>query len=186
MDVILETLRRVDLLQSLSPLQLTEILRNADRVVFNPGDTLLQRGEVCDHATLIIEGDATCLAGHVEPITDGPLPPGTILAELAMVVEIEAAATIVAETRVRAIRVLRSAVLTQMAADPSVAERMIDRISVRLRRAAEHLQAIEGEVLSGGNSRPTDEVAGLSGGGARPAATQRFSEGHSFVGHPVH
>lgn len=186
MDAIIETLRRVDLLHGLSPLQLTEILRNSDRVVFNPGDVLLERGEICDHATLIVDGDAVCSSGHVEPLTDGPLPPGTILAELAMVVEIESAATVVAETRVRAIRLVRSAILTQMAADPTIAEHMIERISLRLRHAAEYLQAIEREIDGGGESAAASAQAHRLAPMAGQAHAFQPSFGHRSVDQSVH
>jgi len=143
MDAIVNALRATEIFQELSPLQITEIARNADRVVFNPGDVIVARDEACDYATLVFDGEAICLRGcDNEPLED-PVGPGAILVEMAMVVDVEAAVTVVARSRVRAVRIHRSALLEQMTEDPEVAELLMDVITGRLRSVSDVLKQID-------------------------------------------
>jgi CRP-like cAMP-binding protein len=158
MDVITTTLKELELFSGLSPLQLTEIARNADRVVFQPGETILTFGEECDAATVIIAGDAVCLRDEADQPTEDVVLPGAILAEMAMVVDIEASATVIAKSRVRAVRIARSAMLAAFEDDPEIAELFLDRITARIRHVADTLKLIEANFDAG----PVETEAGTA------------------------
>lgn len=146
MDVIVEAFRRLDLFAGLAPIHLTEIVRKSDRVTYNEGDTILAAGAECDAAIVIVSGEAI----SIRESTDGPgeevVAPGSILAELAMVVDIEASATIVANSRVRAVRITRASMLELFQVEPAIAESFLDQITSRLRNVADHLRLIDAQI----------------------------------------
>lgn len=142
-DPILEALAATEIFTGLSPLQLSEIARRADRIVFNPGDVIMARDEDCDAATIVIDGDAVCLRGEADEPVEVPVEPGSILAELAMVIETSASTTVVARSRVRGVRISRDDMLAQIADDPGMSEHLIDNVNCRLRAVADQLRAIE-------------------------------------------
>ena len=149
MDAIVSALRGTEIFQGLSPLQITEIARNADRVVFNPGDVIVARDEVCEAATLVFDGEAICLRGSNDEPVEIPVGPGSMLVEMAMVVDVESAVTVVARSRVRAIRIQRTALLEQMAEDPEIAESLMSVITGRMRSVADTLRRIEADFGEG-------------------------------------
>ena len=87
MDAVLIALRQAEIFKGLNPLQITEIARQADRIVFNPGDIIMVRDEACDAATVIFDGDAVCLRDDRDAPVEEPVRAGSILAEMAMVVD---------------------------------------------------------------------------------------------------
>lgn len=135
-----------EIFQGLSPLQLTEIVRHAERVVYRPGQYIIAAGTPGDAAVVIVAGDAVrLLDGNVG---DGAfhaqsIGPGSILGELAMLVEHEHGATVVAHTTVRALRITRDALQAQMLDDPDLAGHFVDRISERLNRVADELRRLD-------------------------------------------
>src|SRR5690606_31430937 len=57
-SVLARQLMSQEIFRGLSPLQLTEIVRQADRIVYSPGDTIVEAGTASDAAVLIVTGDA--------------------------------------------------------------------------------------------------------------------------------
>ncbi len=135
-----------EIFRGLSPLQLTEIVRQAERVVYRPGQYIVEAGTPGDAAVVIIAGDAVRLADGASdtgaPLAD-PIGAGTILGELAMLVEHEYGATVVAHTTVRALRITREGLKEQMMEDPDLASHFVDRITERLTRVANELRRID-------------------------------------------
>jgi hypothetical protein len=60
---LVQPLLGVELFNGLKPLQITEILRRADRIVYKPGDVIIKTDDAGDAAVLIIAGDAVRIAG---------------------------------------------------------------------------------------------------------------------------
>ncbi|MEO0791481.1 MAG: cyclic nucleotide-binding domain-containing protein [Pseudomonadota bacterium] len=143
MDTVLRVLRHVDLFNGLSDAQLAGIAQHAERVVYQSGDVLIARDDACDAAILTVDGDAAVIRGTRNEPVEEPVLPGSILAEMAMMVDIEASATIIARSRVRALRIPQTGMLELLEADPGLAENLIEAITGRLRGVAENLKAIE-------------------------------------------
>jgi CRP-like cAMP-binding protein len=136
-------LLRVALFQGLTPLQITEIARLADRIVYKPGEVILHENEQGDAAILIVSGEAIRVRG---PGINEPaqlVAEGSLVGEMAMLVEIEHSSTIIARTAVRALRITRASLHAQMAEDPALAEHLLERIAARLKLIAVELNAVD-------------------------------------------
>lgn len=142
-DQLVRPLLGIELFQGLKPLQITEIARRADRIVFRPGDVIVAEDTTGDAAILIIAGDAARVSGpgiggDVEPVS-----PGSLVGEMAMLVDTLHSSTVVARSAVRALRISRAELHEQMEADPALAEHFVARISGRLTRLAADLRAVD-------------------------------------------
>jgi CRP-like cAMP-binding protein len=144
-SVLARQLMSQEIFRGLSPLQLTEIVRQAERIVYSPGDTIVEAGTAGDAAVLIVSGDAVRFLDG-EPATGlnaQGVGAGSLLSELAMLVEHEHGATVVAHTTVRALRITRAGLKAQMLDDPDLASHFVDRITERLNRVADELRRID-------------------------------------------
>ena len=144
-----------EIFRGLSPLQLTEIARQAERVGDRPGQPIIEAGMPGDAAVVIIAGDAvrfvdgTADFGSLQAHAVGV---GSILSELAMLVDHEHGATVVAHTTVRALRITREALQAQMLDDPDLASHFVDRITERLNRVADELRRIDHALAGADNA----------------------------------
>lgn len=142
-DALVQPLLKVPLFQGLKPLQITEIARRADRIVYKPGDVIVTAHAGSDAAVLLISGEAVRTEGPGLAGDSETVPSGALISEMTMLIETESSSTIVAKTPVRALRITRSEMLAHMADDPSLADHFIDKISGRLSAFVEDLRAID-------------------------------------------
>ena len=149
-DNTVELLLRLPLFGGLSPLQLAEIVRRAERVRFWPGDVLTKAGQPGDGAYLIVSGPVQRVGGP--GIAAMALPeivvPGSLIGELAMLVEHDYASTIVARDRVFCLKLIRTEMHAQMREDAALTEHFRDRMTERLLQTAEELRRID-DALAG-------------------------------------
>ncbi len=162
-DRLVAPLLRVPLFAGLRPLQLTEIARQAERMKFRRGDFITRAGEAGDGAYLIVSGPAERVvhagfAGAVEPIE-----PGSIVGEMAMLVEHEYRATVVARDRVLCLKITRAALHEQMREDAVLARHFERRIRERLSRVADDLRRIDGILAVCAASGPQTRHRGPTG-----------------------
>ena len=156
----LMALRRVGLFQGLTSLQITEIWRRSERVVWRAGEAIITAGDSGDAAFVIISGAAERVSGPELAGGTQPVRPGSLVGEMAMLVETEHSSTVRAAGAVRTLKITRAALLAQMGEDPDLAEHFVAAITGRLRvladalRRAERALASEGEVSSGGYCLP--------------------------------
>lgn len=144
-DALIKPLLRVELFRGLKPLQITEISRRAFRTVYKPGEVIIEADKAGDAAVLIVQGEAVRVSGPGNGAGQ-PLPEGTLLAEMAMLIETDHTSTVVAKTPVRALRISRSEMHEQMAEDQALADHFIARIADRLHVIAEELRMIDGSM----------------------------------------
>ncbi len=135
----------VPLFQGLKPLQLSELARRADRIVYKPGEVILEENVTGDAAVLIISGEAVRISGPNAGKHSGAetVPEGALLGEMTMLIETDHSSTIVARTTVRALRISRTELHAQMADDPTLADHFVTKISGRLSALAEELRQID-------------------------------------------
>jgi CRP-like cAMP-binding protein len=173
-DALVKPLLGVELFRGLRPLQITEISRRAFRTVYKPGETIIEANVQGDAAVLIVSGQAVRVAGPGAAVGQ-PLPEGTLLGEMAMLIETEHSSTVVAKTPVRALRISRAEMHEQMADDCALADHFIHRIADRLKSIADELRVIDG-VLDPEHADPvaargSAARAERSGAGSSPPAT---------------
>lgn len=143
-DALVKPLLRLPLFQALKPLQLTEIVRRAGRIVYKPGDILIQEGRVGDSAIVIVSGEAFRMDPDADGMPADTIIEGSMIAELAMLVETVHSATIVARTPIRALKISREDMHAQMAEDTHLAQYMTNIITDRLKSLVHEISAIDG------------------------------------------
>jgi CRP-like cAMP-binding protein len=142
-DALVAPLLRIALFQGLRPLQITEIARRAERIVFQPGQTIVEADQAADAAFVIVSGSAARTKGP----DVGPQPEvivvGSLLGEMGMLVETEHSSTVVATTAVRALKITRAQMYEQMADDAALADHLVAKIADRLKGLAVELRRID-------------------------------------------
>jgi signal-transduction protein with cAMP-binding, CBS, and nucleotidyltransferase domain len=142
-DNLVALLLRVPLFSGLKPLQLTEIVRRAERQSFWPGDLLTKAGQPGDGAYLIVSGPAERVAGPGVHAMPEPVVPGSLIGEMAMLVEHDYGSTIVARDRVCCLKLMRTEMHAQMREDATLTEHFRERVTERLMQTAEELRRMD-------------------------------------------
>jgi len=137
-DAIVALLERIPIFARLSAAQISEIARVAEKTKFRSGDSITEAGVSGEAAYLLVSGDAQRAAAPGEL-----LPSGSLIGELAMLVDHAYSATIVAKGRVHCLKITRSAMHGLMLTDPSLADLLSQHITERLRKAASGLMRID-------------------------------------------
>jgi CRP-like cAMP-binding protein len=143
---LLATFTRVPLFSGLRDDQISNIARVAERVVYQTGDIIQEQGEIGDAAILIVSGKAVVVDEAASP-AEG-VAPGSLVSELAMLVDARNASTIVARSPVRAFRIPRRDLRAVLEADPRMAEHFAHQISQRLTRMAAEMRRIDAMVAA--------------------------------------
>jgi signal-transduction protein with cAMP-binding, CBS, and nucleotidyltransferase domain len=148
MDDLVAPLSRLPLFTGLQPLQLTQIVRRAERASFRPGDVITKAGRPGDGAYLLVSGTAHRVAGPDLAATPEVVEPGSLIGEMAMLVDHDYASTIVARDRVFCLKLLCKEMHALMREDITLAEHFRDRMAERLMRTAEELRRIEDAIAA--------------------------------------
>ena len=165
-DALVLPLLNVPLFQGLKPLQLTEIARRADRIVYKPGDVIVSAHGEPDAAVLVVSGEAVRTEGPgLETGANEAIPAGALISEMTMLIETECTSTVVARTPVRALRITRAEMIAHMTADPSLADHFVAKISGRLSSFVDGLKAIDGSLERVGE--PAHDVVMTGGPGVQ-------------------
>lgn len=143
LDIVVQCLRRVELFAGLRPLQLAELARRSDRIVYQAGQSIITEGAPADAAVLIVKGECVRTAGPTLSSPADVLPEGVLLAEMGMLIETSHTSTVVAKSVVRAIRLTRAAVLDQIKADPAIASHLSANLARRLSAMAATMETID-------------------------------------------
>lgn len=143
---------RVAIFQGLRPLQLTEIARRADRITFQPGDTIIERDQPGETAYLLVTGHAVRVPSHDEVDQAEQIPEGSLIAEMMMLVDSIHTSTIVAHTQIRALGINRSTLRALMLEDRNIAEHFVAKITSRLSQLAIALRQIDQTLDSNQNT----------------------------------
>jgi CRP/FNR family transcriptional regulator, cyclic AMP receptor protein len=146
-DRVIAPLQCVPLFASLTLAQITEIARLAERLRFHAGDVITRAGAPGDGAFLIVSG----VAGRVEHVggpPSGQVEMGSLIGEMAMLVEHDYGSTIVARDRVLCLKITRANLHAQMLEDPSLAAQLERQIAERLKRTAEMLREIDASLAA--------------------------------------
>jgi CRP-like cAMP-binding protein len=155
-DALVAPFLRVGIFQGLELRQIEEIARGAERIVFRPGDVIVNGNASGDGAVLIASGEAV-IAGERGFLHEaaGPVLAGSLLNEMAMLIETELSLVVFARTPVRALKISRAQLHQQMVRDPAIAEHFIAKISGRLTDFVEGFKRVEHMFGEAGERRAT-------------------------------
>ncbi len=157
-DTFVKPMLKLEIFQGLRPLQITEIARRAYRVVYKPGDMILREDEEGDAAIIIVSGEAVRISGPALSEPAEPVPAGSLLGEMAMLIETRHSSTVVARTQVRALRISREELQAQMAEDPALADHFVQRITARLSQVLDSLKAIDAMIADRPSMVPASQA----------------------------
>ena len=145
----------LEIFRGLTPDQRIAIARTADRVIFRQGQEIIRKGNAGDCAYLIVSGDAVTLADPDVGLAEQPVSEGSLIGEMAMMIEHEYAATVIARGTVRCLRLPRESMHRLMSEDPSISEQLISRIVSRLTRIAVELRRVDQMLALASEAAPT-------------------------------
>ena len=133
-----EMLAQVPLFAGLSRRYLKKIAEHADEVSFREREPIVQEGKPGGTFYVLVEGEAKVTR---RGRTIGRLTPGEFFGEISLLDGGPRTATVVADTRVVAIRVFKGSFDKVVAEEPSVAAQILAVVARRLREAERPLNA---------------------------------------------
>lgn len=140
-DSRIRLLEHLPLFEGLTPRQLAAIVDIARKAFFEPGDSLIRANRSGDTAFVIMTGLARCLAPTGATISQ--VGPGTLVGELAILVETTHSFTVEAMERLRALAIHRQALQRVMKQDTLIASTISDNLVLRLRAVARELRTVD-------------------------------------------
>lgn len=138
--------RTAALFAGLRPLQISEIVRRAERCMLRDGQSLIVAGESGEAGYLVVEGKVRVSGALASVEPEAALGPGTVVGEMAMLIEHEHAVTVVADGPVKALRFPRPMVEVLMQEDPDIAEHLVSVMADRLAAVARDLRRISADL----------------------------------------
>ncbi|MGO9372577.1 MAG: cyclic nucleotide-binding domain-containing protein [Syntrophobacteraceae bacterium] len=176
----IELLEALPIFKGLSRRQLASILDVAAKAHFEAGDNLAVRNSRADTTFLILTGAARCVDFPGNPAACEKVEAGSLIGELAMLVEIIHSLTVQASVRLRALAFRRNAMKSVMLNDPVIAAKISGNLLTRLqtfaadlRRLDSFLAHVEGATpLVYGIHAPEAASRGLLAAAARDANAQ--------------
>jgi len=145
LEANVELLARGSIFQGLSSEQLSTITKATKKTFFEEGSKIVEAEHRGDTAYLILSGKAVSCPPKGVTFGSEELEPGTLVGEMAMLVETVYSITIVAEERVRALAIDRKALFEVMEEDPSIAQHFSEKLLGRLSALAQDLHAVDAQ-----------------------------------------
>lgn len=139
-ETLLAILKDLEVFRGLGDATLASIVREAERVAFKPGQSIIKDGMIGDGAFVIAGGEADVVDG--EEVLE-PVIPGSLVGEMAMLIEHEHRITVVARSPVKALKIPRAAIHALMLQNQTLTEHFVDRIGARLTRVAIELNRVD-------------------------------------------
>ena len=156
-DTLLTPFTRVAIFDGLSGDRLERIARAAERIVYQAGDVIQSEGDIPDAAVLVVSGKVLIVEDRNDDKGE-PVVAGSLVGELAMIIEKRAVTTLVARSYVRALRNPRRQLRVLMETDPTLAEHFVAKIQRRLADMATEMRRVD-NVLAGTLERIPQPVA---------------------------
>lgn len=164
LSVLVQPFLDLPLFHGLTGLQMTEIVRRTGRQVFRPGDTIVAENQIGDAAFLIVSGEAVRINAESAEVgrLNERIPEGTLVGELAMLVETVHSTTILARTTVKALRIGREDLHEAMLTDPTIAHHFSAKLTERLNAFALEFARIDHTLATIAESAGDDEAFDLT------------------------
>lgn len=144
LETHVELLGRIPIFQGLSLEQLAAIAACGHETQFEHGRTLLRGGDTGNAAFLILSGSVV-IQPHQSSQPPEIMGYGTIVGELAMLVETIFTVSVTTRWPVRALAFEREAMFAVMEEDPAIAHHFAGKLLDRLRQLATDLRRVDGK-----------------------------------------
>ena len=132
----IEVLRRVPMFAEIEPAKLKLLAFMCERVGFEPGNRLMQQGDLADAAYLIIDGHAeVILETPSGPLIVATLGANEIVGEVGILGNAPRAATVRAKDRLIALRISKEPFMRMVREFPTVAVSIMQELAQRLHRS---------------------------------------------------
>jgi CRP/FNR family cyclic AMP-dependent transcriptional regulator len=132
----IEVLRRVPMFAEIEPAKLKLLAFMCERVGFDPGNRLMQQGDLADAAYLIIDGHAeVILETPSGPVIVATLGANEIVGEVGILGNAPRAATVRAKDRLIALRISKEPFMRMVREFPTVAVSIMQELAQRLHRS---------------------------------------------------
>ena len=142
-DDVVVPLLSARIFSGLAPFQLKTLALQAETVSFNRGDTIIKAYQEGDGAYLVGSGAVVEEQDESEGEPTTEFGTGTMIGEMAMLVETLHSATVVARTPVKALKFRRESLHALMEKDPALSEHFVDKMRQRLVDTANRLRDVE-------------------------------------------
>jgi CRP/FNR family cyclic AMP-dependent transcriptional regulator len=146
LDQKIELLQQVPLFSGLSDELLAAVAAAGQKTFFEAGETLIALDRAGSTAYLIMTGKAGCPKMEAGEVIDEDLWPGTLVGELAMLVETTHSITVTAKERLRALAFNREAFRTVMEEHPDLARHIAEKLLVRLHGLAAEIRKVDSKL----------------------------------------
>jgi CRP/FNR family transcriptional regulator, cyclic AMP receptor protein len=146
LDQKMELLQSLPLFSGLSEDLLSAIADIGRKSFFEAGDNLVTEGEAGSIAYLIMTGKAGCQRREGAEFIDEHLWPGTLVGELAMLVDTVHNVTVTAKERLRALAFHRESFYAVMEAHPDLAQHIAEKLLVRLHGLASEIRKVDAKL----------------------------------------
>jgi len=143
LETNIELLGCVPIFQGLTQDQLSAIANKGRKTYVSEGATIVRAGDKGDTAYLILTGLAITDPQDGSGLIADTLDPGTLVGELAMLVETTHTLTVKAKARVRALALERADLYQVMEADPSIAHHFAEKLVDRLIMLGSELRQVD-------------------------------------------
>lgn len=136
-------LKQLDVFSKLTDDQVMTIVNAAERVVFRPGQVMIEDGHAGDAAYFIVVGFVERLAQPEINRTREHFSHGILVGEMAMLVDHVHASTVRAKSEVKALKISRKMLYSVMTQNPAIADSFIQTIKGRLSVMVERIHEID-------------------------------------------
>ena len=125
-------LLQAPLFAGLGPQQLKTLALGCERCTFTAGEVVILQGRPGDAAFLIVEGAVARIEHPLGAVGREEFGPGTLIGEMAMLIETEHTSTMVAQGQVSALRLSRSVIAEMCEADFQLADYFASQLQSRV------------------------------------------------------
>ena len=136
-------LKQLDVFSKLTDMQILRIVENAERVVYKPGQVMIEDGQAGDAAYFILNGTVERVGQYGLHEGHERFGHGILVGEMAMLVEHVHSSTVRAKSEVKALRISRHMLYKIMNEDPAIADCFIQTIKGRLHVMVERIREID-------------------------------------------
>lgn len=180
LDRLVGSALKVPLFYGLPEAQMSALLHRAERVVYYPGEYLIESGTFGDAAFLIVSGRGS----EIHPLSPTqrfePVAPGALVGEMAMLIETQHHVDVIADETIKAVRFSRELIQTMMAESPDLADHFVRTIARRLSDLAAEMR----HVSSGSTATRPDHLTPAASGDVPPRSQTDFETGNSVQSEP--
>ena len=143
LDTDISILQKLPLFSGMDRENISMIAFSSERLLFHPGEQLATDGQLGHAAYVILSGSAQIIEGEGDKRRIHMISPGTIVGELAMLVEYTFTQTVTAMEEVEVLELPRELVHLMMRQFPGIGEHFSMRIHSRLSVMAENLRRFD-------------------------------------------